>query len=73
MRTPINATFKKALILLSALLLLLPPAAWAWSYRGHVLIAQIAYDNLTPPEQAKANALTLFIFSQLPPLTIGGY
>lgn len=43
----------------------LPIETFAWSYTGHVLIAQIAYDNLTPSEQVRANSLTQNIFYQL--------
>jgi hypothetical protein len=38
---------------------------WAWNFSGHAVIAQIAYDNLTPPTKQKADQLALLIFQQL--------
>ncbi len=38
----------------------------AWSFTGHVLIAQIAYDNLIPAVKQKAKALADIMFNQLP-------
>ena len=64
-KSPFAAIQSKVAI--SILILLFPFQAFAWTYMGHVLIAQIAYDSLTLAEQAKANHLTQSIFFQLPP------
>lgn len=61
---------KKSKLLLSAIVLsvfgLIPNLTNAWNYTGHVLIAQIAYDNLNPEAKKKADELSLLIFNNLP-------
>ena len=54
-------------VAISIFILLFPFKVLAWTYAGHVLIAQIAYDSLTPAQQLKANSLTQSIFFQLLP------
>jgi hypothetical protein len=51
--------------LLFLLLCTLPFSALAWSFEGHVLIGQIAYDNLTVPAKQKAQELAVLIWQQL--------
>lgn len=43
--------------LLCAGLALTPPAARAWNATGHMTVASIAYDNLTPTAKARVDAL----------------
>lgn len=43
--------------LLCAGLSVAPPAARAWNSTGHMTVADIAYDNLTPAAKAKVDAL----------------
>ncbi len=45
---------------------LISTIADAWSFNGHVIIAQIAYDNLTSATKQKADQLAAIIFIQLP-------
>ncbi|MBY0544489.1 MAG: S1/P1 nuclease [Gammaproteobacteria bacterium] len=47
--------------------LLITTSGFAWSYSGHVLVAQIAYDNLSISQQKKVDGLAMQIFAQLPP------
>lgn len=54
----------KKLVLL--LILCLPLPLLAWNLQGHLVIAQIAYENLAPAQQAKVDALANRIFEQLP-------
>lgn len=53
-------------ILLIMGLLIIPNLANAWNYTGHVVIAQIAYDNLTPTAKQKADKLADIIYDNLP-------
>jgi len=46
--------------------ILLPLVSFGWNYQGHVVIAQLAYDNLGKSQQKKVNVLATRIFSQLP-------
>ncbi len=41
--------------------------AFAWNYVGHVLIAQIAYDQLSADKKIKVDTLATRIFNLLPP------
>jgi hypothetical protein len=43
-----------------------PLIANAWNYVGHVIIAQIAYNNLTPKAKQKADTLANIIYNNLP-------
>lgn len=43
-----------------------PLVSSAWTYTGHVVIAQIAYDNLTPTAKLKADSLANIIYNDLP-------
>jgi len=54
---------KKLLLLI---LLLSSFTAFAWNLKGHVLIAQIAYENLNPHVQAEVEDLAGRVFDQLP-------
>lgn len=46
-------------------LIIFPFATYAWNYTGHVIIAQIAYDNLTPSAKQKADILANIIYNNL--------
>lgn len=60
-------TFKKITVLIIfSLTFGFSSFAYGWSFTGHVIIAQIAYDNLTPRAKAKADTLAATIFTQLP-------
>ncbi len=48
------------------LLLLTPLTTFAWSSSGHRIIAEIAYDNLTPITRAKVNHLIQVFKTQYP-------
>lgn len=48
------------------LLIFVPAISKAWSFTGHVVIAQIAYANLTPEVRTKADTLASIIFYNLP-------
>lgn len=48
-------------------LIIFPLTTNAWNYTGHVIIAQIAYDNLTPPVKQKADILANIIYDHLYP------
>jgi len=45
--------------------LLFSPTLFAWGFKGHVLVAQIAYNNLTPTAKNKVNHLSIIIFQRL--------
>jgi len=45
--------------------LLFSSTLFAWGFKGHVLVAQIAYNNLTPTAQNKVNRLSTIIFQRL--------
>jgi len=47
------------------LLAMLPVIANAWNFTGHVVVAQIAYNNLTPEVKSKADKLAAIIFNAL--------
>lgn len=47
-------------------LLCLPLRLLAWNLEGHALVAQVAYENLSPVAQATADQLANRIFAQLP-------
>ncbi|MEM9293609.1 MAG: S1/P1 nuclease [Acidobacteriota bacterium] len=49
------------------LLAVLPGTATAWSSTGHMIIAQIAYDELSPPARAEADRLILRLAAADPP------
>lgn len=57
---------KKMLLLGGITITLLPTASFAWDFTGHVVIAQMAYNNLTLPEKQQAQQLAEIIFNQLP-------
>lgn len=40
--------------------------AWAWSFKGHILIAQMAYEQLPPSQQQQVNLLANDFFAVLP-------
>lgn len=44
---------------------LITSPVFAWGYKGHILIAQIAYDNLTPSVKIKSNKMALYVFDNL--------
>ncbi len=46
-------------------LIIMPLSANAWNYNGHVIIAQIAYNNLTPKAKQKADVLANIIYNNL--------
>jgi len=50
----------------AALIFLLPLNTVAWNYTGHVVIAQIAYDNLNANTKRKVDYLSRLIYAQLP-------
>ena len=53
--------------ILAIVLFLIPANLFAWNSVGHRIIAQIAYDQLTPTTKAKVDALTKNMFdSQYP-------
>lgn len=49
------------------LLLLITSHAFAWDSTGHRLIAQIAYDNLTPAAREKVDQITVTLDGKYPP------
>lgn len=51
---------------LIALVWCLPFVGFAWGLAGHVLVAQIAYENLKPQAQQNADGLAQRIFNDLP-------
>jgi len=53
------------LILPLFFLLSFPLKSYSWSQSGHILIAQIAYDQLSSDKQKKVNDLAQIIFSEL--------
>lgn len=53
-------------IVIVFLLFLFPTISFAWTYTAHVLIAQIAYNNLTPAAKQKAEKLAQDIYVKLP-------
>ncbi len=57
---------KKAVTITCITLSLFSQLAYAWNFTGHVVIAQIAYDNLNPIAKNKADTLAAAIFTQLP-------
>ncbi len=58
--------FVNKMYLLFLMPLLFPITAFAWDYTGHVVIAQIAYNNLTPVAKQKADILANIIYNNLP-------
>lgn len=54
---------KKLLILI---MLCLPLPLWAWNLQGHAVVAQIAYENISPETELKVDALADRVFAQLP-------
>jgi hypothetical protein len=46
--------------------LFLPLEASSFSFTGHVIIAEVAYDNLSQPAKQKADRLASLIWNQLP-------
>ena len=56
----------RAVIFIILFLIFLIPTSYAWNYTGHVLIAQIAYDQLSQEKKNKADALAETVFKQLP-------
>lgn len=58
-----SGKLKKAMVLM---LTICPMVATAWNATGHVLIAQIAYDQLSKAKKLKADALAQVIFDSLP-------
>lgn len=57
----------KIIKLCMLLLFLLPEISFAWGFTGHVVIAQIAYNNLTPTAKQQADQLANIIYKHLPP------
>ena len=53
MMTPVIALAVGTLVLLSGL----TPAAHGWGDVGHMMVAHVAYRELTPPARARVNAL----------------
>jgi hypothetical protein len=47
----------RAIGILGLAVLLLAPAAWAWGAAGHMVVAQIAYDELDPAVRTEADRL----------------
>lgn len=64
-----NFSFRKLVfkILIGCMSQVVSVSSYAWVYSGHVLIAQIAYDNLSISQQKEVNGLAMQIFAQLPP------
>ncbi len=60
--------FKKYIskLIILILFIFLPFTSYAWNYTGHVIIAQIAYNNLTPSAKQKADILANIIYDHLP-------
>lgn len=52
--------------LTSVLILIVPFQSHGWNYTGHVVIAQIAYDQLNSIKKEKADDLANLIIAQLP-------
>lgn len=55
----------KAILLIAITLIFITTHAWAWGYRGHILIAQLAYDNLSKAEQNHVTSQAQYIFTNL--------
>lgn len=49
-----------------SILSIFPVLSFAWGWTGHVVIAQIAYNNLTPAAKLKADNLANIIYEHLP-------
>ncbi len=47
----------KKFVAIFTLFLLVMPLTWAWNATGHMLVAQLAYEQLTPAAKAQMNAL----------------
>lgn len=56
---------KSKLKYLLLLLCLIPYVAFGWNFTGHVIIAQIAYDNLSPAAKQRADQYANLIYCQL--------
>ncbi len=57
----------KFIVLVMLLCLSFSSTVFAWNYVGHVLIAQIAYDQLSSDKKIKVDILATRIFNLLPP------
>lgn len=64
--TQISTRYRIITLMLLLTSFLTTSSCFAWGYKGHVLIAQIAYDNLTPSVKVKANKMALYVFHNLP-------
>lgn len=56
----------KLKVVLTCLLLGISQQVFAWGFRGHILVAQVAYDTLTTKQKIIANEYTEIIYKQLP-------
>lgn len=63
--TVILPLFLRCLVLIVLWMTALPSVAW--NYQGHVVIAQLAYNNLTPAARQQADLMANEVFNQLPP------
>lgn len=67
MLLPIRIFMRKFYRIIAVLFLITStPIAWAWNAKGHVLVSQIAFDNLSLTAKEKVNKYAEFIIGQLP-------